>query len=45
MVDETPPVESASAAAQQHQPLVEGVTFAYDAPDKDKTDKEQVRVE
>ena len=44
MVDETPQAEGTSAAAQQHQPLVEGVTFAYDAPDKDKTEKEQVRV-
>ena len=44
LVDETPQAESTSAATQQHQPLVEGVKFAYDAPDKDKTEKEQVSV-
>lgn len=43
LVDETPEATNSSTAPRQDRPLVEGVAFAYDAPDKDKAEKEEVR--
>ena len=50
LVDETPEEEKGESggkkpSSEQQQQLAEGVTFAYDAPDKTNTEKEQVREE